>query len=320
MEEKQLKGASFGVFLLFLGTIFFLINIGIISLDAVISFFLTFWPLLIVVAGIKIVIRAFPHGRLLSFIFSIVFDILMIVGFIYWRNANLVIINTSMNDTRTAVQQSEYPNVTEKAYSFRFGATKYTISDTDSSSFVSYDGPSESDGIQTVITPTLNNSTLSIDFHNEFKRIFWFGLGYTNLKPYTVTLGVPTVPTNLTVDTGASQGDITMTKTPVKNVSMQLGAGQINATFTGNSVPDAITLKAGAGQMHLVLPKDTNITVTYSAGAGNVHVIDPNSSTDRNFGGLGAHGMYKSTNASTTAKNVTINASVGAGELVIELL
>ncbi len=83
VNSNRIDRLSTAVFLIFIGSIFLLGNLGYISFKDLLFLLIQFWPILVILAGIKLMIGAFKIGKLVNLIIDIVFNLLVILFLCY---------------------------------------------------------------------------------------------------------------------------------------------------------------------------------------------------------------------------------------------
>jgi hypothetical protein len=79
------------------------------------------------------------------------------------------------------------------------------------------------------------------------------------------------VPLELKIEMGAGRGNLRLRDVPVTRLDMSMGAGQVDADFTGDCKADLIAnLEGGVGQATIRLPRNVGVIVHASGGIGAV--------------------------------------------------
>jgi N-terminal domain of toast_rack, DUF2154/Domain of unknown function (DUF5668) len=79
------------------------------------------------------------------------------------------------------------------------------------------------------------------------------------------------VPLELKIEMGAGRGNLRLRDVPVTRLDVSMGAGQVDADFTGDRKADLIAnLEGGVGQATIRLPRNVGVIVHASGGIGAV--------------------------------------------------
>ncbi len=326
MEEKQYKDYAGAVFLIFLGAIFLLNTTGVVGWG-VWLYVIRFWPLLIIMAGIKIML---PKNNVTNIIIAVIQLIaLVFVGlssYYYSIGKSVPVFSNSfsnclfnnceyVNDISykqdsSDVTVTEYPEVQEKVLNLDIAATKLTVDDAESENYLHTESSYYSNQYKPTIETTLKDGVLTTTFDNT--KIQYYS-GWMHRTPeYKLTIGQIEIPSSIDLELGAGQTDIDLSKTAMKSITASVGAGDLNISLSGNSIPQDMNLKIGAGDVSITIPKDIGVKVKYSLGLGEID-LDGNE-----VAGIGSDKEYTTANYNDAVQKIDIVASVGVGRLSIE--
>ncbi|MBI2357115.1 hypothetical protein HYV12_03650 [Candidatus Dojkabacteria bacterium] len=320
-NSKGLERISSAISLIFIGTLFLLINFDYFTFGDIFRLFATFWPLLIVLWGIKILCGVFPFGKVLNLLLDILVDLLIIymlvVGgswqkqgsFYTWvEDQRNVIVKEINNDFD--VSSSGYVGVEKVEYSFDIGASKFSIDDTGSKEYLLVTGAYPEAVLRPEVQAQQVEGILNIDFtqsKQRYSRMFPF-YDFKNQFDFT-TLG--DVVSSYDVKLGAGQGDIVLNSKLIEAISLNVGAGEVTLDL-GDEIVCPIDVNVGAGKMTITIPKEVSFEVEYNVGVGEFVVTTDAGS--QSYGGLGSKGTYRSKAGNP---QFVIKADLGAGNLEI---
>ncbi len=313
MENKRYESISFGLFLLSVGTVALLANLQILAWRDLLDFVLRYWPVFIISAGVKMVGNA-HLGKFFGIIFDVLFFAAVILGIVFVKQQLLGSNqNTIKLDIVTEnVPFERYTDAMSVDYDFNFGAADFLISDKVSGNYLSMTGP-DNFRISENLT---SEKVLRIDTKNIPLDKYYRIASLSDLNTYKASLGVSEIPAVMSISTGASKGVLTLDEMRLKSFTSQVGAGELSLDLSGLAVAPKIELSVGAGKTTLRLHGDKTIKLTYSLGAGSVKLKSEKSSLDKDFGGIGANGVYEM--SPTYDVEVTVNVGAGAVEIVLD--
>lgn len=311
MEAKRYDYISFGLFLLFVGTVAFLTNVNVISWTLLLDFVLRYWPLVLIMAGLKLIGNA-KLGKLFGIILDALFFVAVILGLVFAKDSLFPKFAEQIRETKSvSIPYTQYSDAITAEYILTFGAANFEVSDNTSDKFITMTGPSEF-----TVTPTLTTSkVLQIKTANKPIDRFYRFSSIRNPHIYTVDIGVAEMSSSLEVITGASEGRVTLNELKLSSFTAKVGAGDLQATFSGISVPKKVDLNVGAGRTIVRIKGKHLVRVTYSLGAGSLKLKSLSTNFDKEFGGIGTNGFYEM----SPLADVEINVNIGAGAVEIVL-
>ncbi len=119
------------------------------------------------------------------------------------------------------------------------------------------------------------------------------------------------VPLDLRVDLGAGEGDLFFTDLGLRNLEMNMGAGDVTLDFGGDWDHDVNgRVQAGVGQLTLKFPRDVGVRVTGREGGIGEFVADDGFEEDGNAFVNHAYGENTTT--------IEISVARGIGEVRLE--
>lgn len=76
-------------------------------------------------------------------------------------------------------------------------------------------------------------------------------------------IGESEIDTNIVLSFTAGDRKIDLSKLELKNLDLEMTAGNIDLTLENTSIPDNIDMKVTAGDMTLTVPKDIALEINY---------------------------------------------------------
>ena len=324
MEQQQNKDYTGAIFLVLLG-ILFLLNTTNVVPWSIWLYLLRFWPILLILIGLKMVLPKTTAGNI---IMTIVYTLFMLaagvmsyyfaiekkVPLISERISEVLSGQYAMNkETQTKeeyILSEDYTGVENRILDIFIGASELTLNDENQTYHLLSKTTYQYDGDLPEIEAKLDEKLLSISFSNQDVR--HLGIWRFVTPVYELTLGQNTLPTSLDITIGAGKAMVDLDNTILKSIFAEVGAGELDMTLGESSLPENINLEIGAGDMTIAVPENVGVNMVYNLGVGEINL------DDEQIEGLGQNGTYRTTNYDIAEKKLTIDAKVGVGSLTIE--
>lgn len=129
-------------------------------------------------------------------------------------------------------------------------------------------------------------------------------------------LSTTTSPDFVTGGLKGGLGDRTWVASSQPAGGFRLGFGDATLDLTGAADGGTVTVKVGAGDLTITVPKGTTATTTARVGAGDVAIRQADGST-RKDGGVGSGNDLTDYRIGSGSTAVTLHAELGAGNLTI---
>lgn len=325
MEEKNHKDIAGAIFLVAIGILFLLNTTNVVPWGIWLQIF-RFWPIFLIIAGIKIVL---PENKVGQVIYPIIYTLFIlfigITSYFFTINKTVPFLPESVTNcifnrcdniddsnlmkSDSYVNLADYVDITSRVLDMNVAASTLYLNDEVADYYIH----SEMNNYIEANKPTLENTSkegiLTTIFDNT--RIHNWGWWNFRTPEYTLTLGQNTIPTDISIDLGAGESIVDLDSATVKTFSASVGAGSLDITFDESAVPETMDLNVGAGEVNLTIPENVGILVSYNLGVGSIQL------DDTSIDGIGKETNYKSSNYDTAEKKILITASVGVGELTI---
>jgi hypothetical protein len=293
-----------------------------------------FWPLIIISAGISLIFSFSNFGKVIGKALGFLIFLLMLFlaglntitdsTFVDGIRANLpeflknpiFIFNKDENDLtqETKLLKSDYPLVENLVLNVDISKGEFNIKDisTDNDLLYLKSNHSNSDGEYTFTENLENTSDLLVDFSHNPNINNSFLLLNNSSPLYDLDISTSLKNTDLNMKLAAGKATIDLKELNLNKVITEVSAGELEATFTDLSLPEYLSIKVGAGEMDLTLPKDVGYKITYDVSIGDFS-IDGKGQTS----GLGSKGVLLSDNYSTIMNKteIDLNLSVGSFKL-----
>jgi len=299
-----------------------LISLGIILLLNVTGyvgwgiwlFYLNFWPLLLIIAGFRLVLSIKKGLEGIVYLFQILFWLAVIFGGLYYYKTNNEIISTQQ------VKEFSYAIATdnnfigkEVSFDFEFSYGEYYLYDTDNTNkdIIKVEGEHTTNINDPQVYTDVRETSTTIYYRQVGNGMFFIPF-YNPINNFELTLG-SLINNKIKVNLGAGKltTDFKYSKTNIFEVN--IGAGEMITLITDNAEISLIDAKIGAGKMVISLPLNYGYIISYNVGAGSLKL------EDKEMGGLATVGSdVKSSNIEIARKIITINVSVGAGEFDLQ--
>jgi hypothetical protein len=88
-----------------------------------------------------------------------------------------------------------------------------------------------------------------------------------------ISLSIPNVPLDLTMQIGAGKGDLQLANMNLTHLEVHVGAGELALDLTGPRKQNlSVDIQGGVGEAHIKLPKDVGVRAQAHGGIGSVNV------------------------------------------------
>lgn len=282
-KSSAVRFSLVGLALVTLGILFLLHNLNVVSWDIWVELW-AFWPVLLVIIGLNLLWGVTRPALVL------VASLVLLIGSV----AAAAFIAGRPTDTEPTNYSQGLSGITRAEATVTFGAGNLTIGQL----------PEESDN--------LVESTAEPDMRHDFSISNSTGILSLNVPagnvsgPLRISLDArfsQSIPTKLTVKTGASHVDIDLTDMKVSDLAVDIGASRLALTLPADARTVKASIKAGAASINITVPQNIPARIQISAGLSSIHV-------DSRF--LKSGTVYQSPDYSDSAAN-KIDLTVSAG-------
>ncbi|KKR05696.1 MAG: hypothetical protein UT34_C0002G0203 [candidate division WS6 bacterium GW2011_GWF2_39_15] len=321
-KSKTTERISGAIFLIFIGFLFLMINLGYFSFSDLFTFFFAIWPIFIVIIGIKIILSILPFGRWINIVIDVVVDIAIIMALILgynakinWKIPDVVVIGNAadqkdINGTLD-VKKSEYSEVERVNYVFEIGVAEFSIHESNQDDYLLTTGEYNKRIFSPEVKSEKSGNNLDIEFTQKSTRgtVIHPWRIITDFKFKTASL----LPFTYDIKVGAGKGEVDINSDNVEEMKMDVGAGEMVVNIN-EKVGSDLDLNVGAGKVKIFLPKGSGYIIDYNVGVGDLSVF--RNKEKKSVGGLGNKGTIKVNDNAEKLLKMDIN--IGAGSVEIE--
>ena len=332
IEKKE---RSFGdpvgaIFLISIGTLFLLNNFEIIPWS-VWGDIWRFWPIFLVLSGLRLIIGRNLISNLivgllgLLFVGSLLVYSAMSTSSIFdsWFENNIPTLHGGLNsilefsdanieEKEMIVDGDEYSDVEERSIELDIGAREITVTDDDEDYFIQINTNYVDGYAEPKLSESLEENTLTLSLDTSGQQASW---GVFKDPFMNVSIGQLEIPTSLSTTLGAGTADLSLDELVLTEIYTHVGAGTMDIDLTHNdlSMLEDFDISVGAGTMDIKLPSDETIgwKITYEIGLGTLEIDGTDYLGD---------GTYTSEDYSdsTTQIDMTVDSGVGTVDIDFE--
>jgi hypothetical protein len=296
--NNNIEKISNAISIISIGLICLFVTLGFFQLSDIWNFFATFWPVFIILGGMKLFFGAFKIGKYLNFILEILFFLALILGLFFYPQIESKffssnIENMKMNELEFSIEDDDYDvkKIKNIDLNIEVGAIDFKLDDK-ANKYLTVKAKYQNNFFEPNIDSSLENETLSIDFTQNINGTLKLR-NFTNLgSNIDLSIGQTQIPKNIVIKLGAGKGDISLT----------------------DSILSKVEINVGAGDLQLTLPKEYGYIFNSNVGAGKLTIKDQGEIV-KNVIGFEGDSIFE---LGTTPK-IPININVGAGKIDIDL-
>lgn len=327
-EGFDVGAIIWGFIFIFVGGVFLLNSLNVLTVSW--SFFgnlFRFWPIILVLIGLNILIGKSSLGRYIGTIISVIIVGLVLIFTLFfstpqltnffndkipwWSNVNIFQAGELLKKTETVAEEDyEDQVITSRNMTIDIGISEFTISDdVDNEDYFAVSSQYYDNFGVPKFTHDLNNNILDLNFTTESQSVFNFGSYTWEKVKYDFTFGKTSVPTNFEIDLGTGSGEVDFQKLNVNNFKTEVGTGSIEIQFGEQAVPTGkIESKVGTGKTVIELPEELGLKITHEIGIGSITVDGKD--VDKN-------GTYYTEGYDQANQKVELDLKVGTGSIEI---
>lgn len=242
MDNKSLTK---GIILIVLGLILLLGNLGYISFDILFNIF-DLWPLLLVIAGINILFNKKPIINIIAWV--VFFIILIVYGGIY-GGRNIRSSHVGFNTSFTKPVETSHGQ-----FALHTGAAQIDI-DSGDRELLKVNG--HGNKLDYSHTFRNNNELAIFNFTNKNDKSMIFN---NRTSKYNFELN-ENIIWDLGLDLGAISGTLNFEDIPVKNVDLNIGAGNLQIILGEKHNKTNFKIDGGVSNLKIAVPRDAGIRI-----------------------------------------------------------
>lgn len=327
MSNREPRDVVWAIFLLFVGVIFLFNTTGMVGWGVWI-YILRFWPILLILGGVKLIIGKSLVAEIIISVLALIFFVFVgAISYLSFTQKSVSFLPEGVNrcvsgscfgikrGTETkglAIYDSEeFEGVDSRKLKLNVGASAFTLVDEDSDEFLKADAVYPAGYSEPEWSKQVKGTSLLIDYRTA--SFTGFNVFYNERSEYDFVFGKKDVLTDLDLILGAGDGSIDLDEVLLNEIDATVGAGRLALKLGERSIPtEQIILEIGAGEVVLELPESIGYTLDYDLGVGT---IESNGEEIATF--AGSNKAYESANYDSAEIKVSIVANVGVGSLVI---
>jgi len=302
-KQVSKRGYMGPIILIALGVIFLLMNLGLnINWSYV-------WPILIIIIGLFMLLN---KGSIGGWVVGLII-LIIIIGLAFtfvssdfaekiglnWNN-----ITNDKIDTTTKqidIDKESYPDIEQIDLNIDIGAGEYELSNIKSESTL-FESTSRYnyEHLAPVVDQSLNEKTLSLNFHTENSNVFNIFDLTKHIAGYNLNLSNPEIKTNFDLDLGSGKADVNLTNQNISEFKANTSSGEMDITLSGENKSESTgKVELSSGELSF-------------SGIGNGNFTDINfkvSSGDMDLNFDGAY-IQKKTNSEIDVSSGSIDIDI----------
>lgn len=295
------KGAGFGIFLLGLGAIWLMANLGFLSFNIFGALF-KLWPLIFVVIGVNLIFRESGIIRGLTWLaFLIILILYSTFGNVSTPrfNGNWT-FNTNSEGATQHVEEPMRTGLKSGSLKVDAGAVQIDVQD-ESDKLIIADA--DKDAIKYDIDYNGSGDKVDIDVNNKFQKVIGSTRNKLDLKLNKQ------VAWDLKMDLGASNGNMDLSELRINRLEFDAGAVNYNIKLGGNVPVTEVKMDSGASNFEFDIPKDVGVKVRLDGALNNTNFAELGWSKNGSY--------YESPNYSNAKSKININADIGVSKFKV---
>lgn len=330
-ESHRVKGGTnfFWAFaLIAAGVIFLLNNFGILPWG-IWTTILRFWPVVLIIFGLEMILENSFLGRLVIALVSLAAVIIIFALVFSSPSVNLgyslrgwpsirslpgIFGNprTQLGEKREKkilISRADYPKVKRRRVSVKSGLSRLIILGDKDAELIEVNSEYFTNFGEPQLEVESGDDLLTVDLTNEFESgRLW--PGFREDIKQTVSFGSFDLPMDLDLEIGAGKLTADFADLILERLGVNVGAGSAELKMTEKSIPkNGVKVNVGAGSVELTLPKNIGLKIRYDIGIGNLKVNDQN---------MKGNGIYATESYDQAQLKLELEADVGVGSLKIK--
>lgn len=298
-EGVNLGALALGAVLTALGALYLLQNLGFITNININIWDL--WPLALVFIGLSLISKRKRSG-IIGIVF--VLCLLSIIGLFFIDDIGTNCDSQSQKEIPIAITRDNL--ATSADISIKTGAGTFIIGDASSSDFII--GSLTTKNGKLLQSSTTHGGIQSVDITQRTNNAVYFGKCSSNLL---VKIN-PDIPTNISIDLGASIANIDLKNITVKNFFAKIGASDVNIQFGDKIENLTAVIDTGASSLGLSFPNNVGIRITLMSG------VSGNNLSESGFTKTG-NNIYESSGYLNSTKKIEAIVKLGAAQLNVTI-
>ena len=288
-----------GLFLILLGTIFLLNNLGYVGWDVWYLFF-DFWPLILVAIGLRLIFHNNVLIQIIAFLLIAIIPLAYYFGFGYRLFPRWIQAPGNYETYNWSLEKDE--KITEGDFTLKVGAGRIELKPSAqlislaASSYGRPDIDAELQGTRQEISIEQDDASFPVRNFRPHSEEWTIGLGQDVLW-------------NLKFKAGAASSQLDLRGIDFSKLDLDSGAGKLEVLF-GEMKNDAeVEIDAGAGFVSLVIPESVGVRARLRTGVGSKNLTGRSWQQDGD--------TYTTNNYDQAAAKLRIDVEAGAGTVNI---
>jgi hypothetical protein len=252
------------VFLVSLGTIILMINIGYLSWD-IWGLAFRFWPALIILAGVSIILHRYLvtwWGALITLLI-----VLAVVAGIFWYAGRQPVLGQPLP---TAEVNQPLGAATQASLTISPAVGNIHIHALPSGSAALISGTAQTVSDEQIDQQNLSQANTAI--YTIHSQGIWRTASFGENRQVTWDLGItPKVPVDLTYEMGAGQTTIDLTGLTISHLKVDAAVGTLTLTLPENGAFDG-DINGAIGQMVIYVPPQLAVQIHANGGLNSMDV------------------------------------------------
>ncbi|HEX3048413.1 MAG TPA: LiaF domain-containing protein [Bacillota bacterium] len=295
-----------GIILILAGVLVFLANLGYGSWEFLWQIW-RFWPVLIILIGVKLLLPR-QVSRWVSYGFWIIVGVALIVMFLTTPKTNFE--RTELGgQAHYVINRTDYPGVTTGKADLSFGGGQLVIGSLTNEWL---EGDFGGWAAKPLVRSSLNTLNISLKQSRRFPGTWRLrGNRHWNERDYKWDLNLsPELDWDLNLQTGAMKGAADLSGLRLRELSVKMGAGDLDLTLGNPEGNTPVTVDAGASNIKIRVPEGAAVKVKISGALVKSNLHD--------LGLVNNNRTYTSPGYDQAANHVdiTLNMAVGNFELL----
>lgn len=295
------KGVGFGIFLLGLGAVWLMANLGLLSFNIFGALF-KLWPLIFVVIGVNLI---FKENGVIKGLTWLAFLIILILYSTFGNvktphfNGNWT-FNTNTEGTTQHVEELMRTGLKDGSLKVDAGAVQIDMQD-ESDKLIIVDADQK--GINYDINYNGSGDKADINVNNKVPNIIGSAKNKLDIKLNKQ------VAWDLKMDLGASNGNLDLSNLRLNSLEVDAGAVNYNIKLGGNVPVTDVKLSSGASNFEFDIPSDVGVKVKLDGALNNTNFAELGWSKNGSY--------YQSPNYKDAKSKININADIGVSKLKV---
>ncbi|MCC5911707.1 MAG: hypothetical protein JJT76_14880 [Clostridiaceae bacterium] len=285
-----------GIFLIGIGLLFLLSNVGIINWSIWSAFF-RLWPLLLVVAGVNIVLKNKVAVTIISWV--LFFSIFMAYGFVMEEKHEIYI---EENNELISIEKIE--DNKEAQLNLRVGGVKLHLSTVEDHLLRAY---VNSNRIEHSLRHENSREKAIIDFESINHATNFIGPSSEHYRFYLNN----DVPWDINAKIGAVSGELNFSALKLHHLDLTVGAGDLHLVFGTQFENSTIKIKGGASNINVTIPQDAGARIKITGLVSKSTVSD--------LGWEKVEDYYYSPNYKDADSKLDFDISIGVGNINLNI-